>query len=128
MLKYQGRTNNIWCFTFLSMFFSIILNKFPIECVRSVLKLFPKNIKLSRGVFKGGLLGLSPPHGPVKSIVFRAFSCPNGCWAAPMKKKCKPPPLDEFLNTPLKLSKLKFFWQTTNPPPRSSPPPFQYSY
>ena len=39
---------------------------------------------------QGGLLGLSPPPGPVKSIDFRGFSCPNGCWA-PLEKNLSPP-------------------------------------
>ena len=39
----------------------------------------------------GGLWGLSPP-GPIKSIDFKVFSGPNGCWAPPWKKKIKPPP------------------------------------
>ena len=45
-----------------------------------------------RGVFKGELWGPYPlPQGPVKSIDFRKFSGPNGCWA-PYGKKLKPPP------------------------------------
>ena len=35
-------------------------------------------ITVFRGVFKGGIVGLSPP-GPEKSIDFRGCSCPNGC-------------------------------------------------
>ena len=55
-----------------------------------------------QGRIQGGLWGLSPPPGPVKSIDSRGFSGPNGCWAPPWKeKKFKPPPLDKFLNTPL---------------------------
>ena len=45
------------------------------------LKKISKNI-VPRGVFRGGgLLGLiaAPCPGPVKSIDFREFSCPNGC-------------------------------------------------
>ena len=44
----------------------------------------------STEAYSGG--GLSPP-GPVKSIDFRGFSGPNGCWAPPPRKEKKFKPL-----------------------------------
>jgi hypothetical protein len=55
-----------------------------------------------RGVFRGGAIGLSPFPGPVKSIDFREFSCPNGRWAPPpWKEKNLSPPFGKFLTMPL---------------------------
>ena len=45
-----------------------------------------------RRIQGGGLLGLIPPPGPVKSIDFRGFSCPNKCWQPPSKEKNLSPP------------------------------------
>ena len=58
---------------------------------------------ISEAYSGGGLLGLGPPPppGPVKSIYFRWFLCPNGCWQPPSKEIKFKPPLDKFLNTPL---------------------------
>ena len=54
--------------------------------LKTIVNRYPK------GVFRGGAMGAKPPPGTVKSINFRWFSGPNGCWAPPWKvKKFKPP-------------------------------------
>ena len=40
-----------------------------------------------RGVFRGGAMGAKPPPGQVKSIDFRGFSGPNGCYKAPLERE-----------------------------------------
>ena len=35
------------------------------------------------GIVQRGGMGAKPPPGPVKSIEFRGFSDPSGCWTPP---------------------------------------------
>ena len=61
-------------------------------------------------MFKPGrrIQGDSPPLGPVKFMVFREFSGPNGFLTPnPLERQniLSPPTLDEFLNTLLFLSR-----------------------
>ena len=55
---------------------------------------------IHRDVLRGGVWGLSPSPGPIKSIDFRGFQNPTGAEPPWIEKKISPP-LDKFLNTPL---------------------------